>query len=274
MDNLHDTLPDLMRRATDGLEPETNDLVQRGMRRGVTLRRRRTALLSFAGAGAILATATVAVGATQLGAAGGGTQVAGPPSLSAVQSASTQAKPAPVTSADTLGTLRKVLPAGLKVIEPKTYGGPRDGFTAASVTVDDGKGPAEVSVIVETVAPRTCHGRDRTREAGTCKVLADGSVLVTFSGLEYPAGQPSNQGVIENLVELTRRDGVKIGLTSYNSKDEKGSPTTRPLPTLSLQQLAIMAESKLWKATTPGLIKDSSKAPKGDTKHIKPVPTK
>ena len=66
MNNLNDSLPDLMRRATEDLEPESTDLVERGMRRGVTLRRRRTALLSVSGATAVLATAGVVIGGTQL----------------------------------------------------------------------------------------------------------------------------------------------------------------------------------------------------------------
>lgn len=66
MNNLNDTLPELMRRATENLEPESTDLVERGMRRGTILRRRRTALLSFTGAGAVLATAGIVIGGTQL----------------------------------------------------------------------------------------------------------------------------------------------------------------------------------------------------------------
>ncbi|HEU4946033.1 MAG TPA: hypothetical protein VFT31_02660 [Kribbella sp.] len=243
MNNLNDTLPDLMRRATDGLEPESTDLVERSMRRGLVLRRRRTALLSVAGAGAVLLTASVAVAASQLGVgASGDTQVAGSPSLSVGQAATPAARP--VTAKDTLATLKQVLPAGVKITEPKSWGGPSDGFTAASVTVDDGKGLAEVGVLVEKTGPATC-----TSDTRNCVILADGSVLVTYTGPVYQPGHPNDRGVIFNYVDLTRRDGVHISLTAYNSRDEKDSPTTRPAPPYSPAQLTTMAESKLWKAT-------------------------
>src|SRR5882757_5649191 len=111
MTNLNDSLPDLMRRATETLEPETTDLVERGMRRGTVLRRRRTALLSLSGATAVLATAAVVVGGTQLFGSADHKQapVAGTPTTTS--STTTPKKPA--TSADTLATLRKLVPAGL-----------------------------------------------------------------------------------------------------------------------------------------------------------------
>src|SRR3954453_24039158 len=106
MNNLNDTLPDLMRRATENLEPESADLVERGMRRGVILRRRRTALLSVSGAGAVLATAGIVFGSSQLLGSHAGTEapVAGGPSIKSVSKAE---KPPAVTPKETLATLRK-----------------------------------------------------------------------------------------------------------------------------------------------------------------------
>ena len=65
MTDLHDSLPDLMRRATVDLQPATPDLVARGIRRGKVLRRRRTALAGLSGAAAELATVGVILSGNQ-----------------------------------------------------------------------------------------------------------------------------------------------------------------------------------------------------------------
>ncbi|MGH3371978.1 MAG: hypothetical protein ACRDPR_18490, partial [Nocardioidaceae bacterium] len=144
MHDIDETLADLMRRATDGLEPDSPDLVRRGMAKGLRLRRRRTAGLSIAAASALVLTGGVVVAAQTLGPDQAGAQVAGTPGLT-VATATPSARP--VTPKDTLATLQKVLPATVKVSEPRSWGD--SGFTAASVTVDDGKGLAEVLVLVE-----------------------------------------------------------------------------------------------------------------------------
>jgi hypothetical protein len=241
MHDIDETLPDLMRRATDGLEPDSPDLVRRAMAKGVRLRRRRTAGLSIAAASALVLTGGVVVAAQSLGPDPAGAQVAGTPGLT-VATATPSAKP--VTPKDTLATLRKLLPATIKVAEPKTWGDSR--FTAASVTVDDGKGLAEVSVVVEGGYPQTSC---RTDDRRACQVLSDGSVVVS-SRMEpvYQTGHPNDQGVASNGVELYRPDGVKISLQTWNSRDEKGSPKTRPEPPFSVAQLTSMARSPLWRA--------------------------
>src|SRR5918994_429664 len=152
MHDIDETLPDLMRRATDGLELESPDLVRRGMAKGVRLRRRRTAGLSIAAASALVLTGGVVVAAQSLGPDPAGAQVPGTPGLT-VATATPSAEP--VTPKDTLATLRKLLPATIKVSEPKSWGDSR--FTAASVTVDDGLGLAEIDVLVEAGFPqKTC----------------------------------------------------------------------------------------------------------------------
>jgi len=241
MYDIDETLSDLMRRATDGLEPDSPDLVRRGMAKGVRLRRRRTAGLSIAAASALVLTGGVVMAAQSLGPGQAGAQVASTPGLT-VATATPSAKP--VTPHGTLATLKKMLPATIKVSEPKTWGDSR--FTAASVTVDDGKGLAEVSVLVEGgITQKTCP----TENSRACQVLTDGSVLVS-SRMEpaYQPGHPNDRGVSSNSVELYRPDGVKISLMNFNSRDEKGSPKTRPEPPFSVAQLTSMARSPLWQA--------------------------
>lgn len=59
-------LTDLMNRATENLEPVTADLLERSVTQGLRQRRRRTALLTASGAGAVLATAGLIGGGIQL----------------------------------------------------------------------------------------------------------------------------------------------------------------------------------------------------------------
>jgi hypothetical protein len=72
MDELHETMTDLMHRATTDLEPDSPDLFERGVRRGRTLRRRRTALRAVAGTSAVVATVAVVGGAYIIGSGPGG----------------------------------------------------------------------------------------------------------------------------------------------------------------------------------------------------------
>jgi hypothetical protein len=242
MSNLKDSLPDLMRRATEHLEPSSTDLVERGMRRGVTLRRRRTALLSFSGAGAVLATAGIVIGGSQLFNGNGSAEapVAGTPGASA-QSAQSAQSGKPAGQAETLATLQNLLPADLKQTKPHTWG--FDGFNGASVIVDDGKGASLVTATVQTINyKKTCA------DVGVrnCKIQADGSVLVSYSDEPvYPnGGNPG--GVITNRVELYRPDGSNVNLMSLNGPQEKDAEHTRPKPLFSVAQLTKLADSELW----------------------------
>jgi hypothetical protein len=251
MNNLNDTLPDLMRRATDGLEPVSADLVERGMRRGVTLRRRRTALRSVSGAGAVLATAGIVFGGSQLLGSHAGAPVAGTPNTVKVTK-NDAAKPPTVTSKDTLATLKKLLPTGLKTSQPRGWGGDFNGFSAASVVVNDGKGAGMVSALVETSAQKkTCA------DAGSaqCTVRPDGSVVVSMTETPEYSTNRNPGGVTSNVVEIYHPNGTKIGLTSYNAPQEKGAAHTRPKPALSVAKLISMGDSKLWKFPAESKVK-------------------
>lgn len=243
MHDIDETLPDLMRRATDGLEPDSTDLVRRGMERGKRLRRRRTAGLSIAATCGLVLTGAVAVAAQSIGPGQADPQVAGTPGQSVVAPTPKPSAKA-VTPKDTLATLRKVRPATVRLSEQRSWG--VDGFTAASVTVDDGKGLAEVSAFVESgPVVENCP----TGDSRTCQVLSDGSVLLTETMARvYRPGHPNDRGVSYNSAQLHRPDGVQISLTSYNSQDEKDSPKTRQQPPFSAAQLTSMARSPLWKA--------------------------
>jgi hypothetical protein len=229
------------------------------MQRGVILRRRRSALLSVSGAGAVLATAGIVFGGSQLlgSSAGGEAPVAGTPGTVKVTK-NAAAKPPMVTSKDTLATLKKLLPTGLKVSQPRGWGGDFNGFSAASVVVNDGDGAAMVSALVQTTSQKkTCA------DAGSaqCTVRPDGSVVVSLTETPEYSRNGNPGGVVSNYVEIYRPSGTMIALTSYNGPKEKDAEHTRPKPALSVAKLISMGDSKLWKfpadsqawpAPTPG----------------------
>jgi hypothetical protein len=241
MNNLNDSLPDLMRRATENLEPESTDLVERGMRRGTTLRRRRTALLSLSGATAVLATAGVVVGGTQL--FGSPDHKQAPVASAPAKAATTPAKTVPpATGKDTLATLRKLLPANLQVSKPTSMDGGLGGQNSASVVVNDGKGASWLMVTTGYAYgnPTDCSNS----LPHTCTIQADGSALVAQFRDEIIRNgkmkEPSS-----NAVMLTRPDGTQVALSSFSGAGE-GSPATRKQPLFSLAELAKLAASKSW----------------------------
>ncbi|TWD82251.1 hypothetical protein FB561_3380 [Kribbella amoyensis] len=257
--NLDDALPDLMRRATEHLEPESTDLVERGLRRGVQLRRRRTAVLSFSGAGAILATAGIIVGGTQLfGGTTGDAPVAGPP-LAVATSSTPSPKPTPQPTAlpktdTTLPTLKSLLPPKYKQSAPYTWGGDAEGFNGASIVLNDGKGASQVVAWLSREGGTTACTPDR-EGLENCSVRPDGSVLTWSKERQTnpPApGKPArvDDDIVENTVQLTYPDGRVISLINYNGAGEKGAPATRVKPVLTIGQLTSIASSKRWEFPT------------------------
>ncbi len=262
MNNLNDTLPGLMHRATENLEPASTDLLERSVQQGLRLRRRRTTLLTASGAGAVLATAGLVIGTTQVLGRPSDTAVAGTtPTPSATPSATT--KPAAVTPKETLATLRSLIQRpGLTLTKPTTWGGGKEGFNAVAYIVNDGQGASRIEAIVEgnSQAP-SCN------EGGTggssCTVRPDGSVLFTVTeSPEYPPDR-NVDGVVSNHADLYYPDGRHLGVTSYNAPAEKGSPHTRAKPLFTPKQLITIVESKTWKYPAGGAVKPT-KSP--DTK--------
>lgn len=234
MNNLNDSLPDLMRRATDDLEPESNDLVERGIQRGVKLRRRRTAMLSLSGAGAVLATAGVIVGGTHV--LGGNAQAPVAGTTTAKPSAPPAAKPA--TPAGTLTTLRALLPEKLRQSAPQAFDD--GGQYRAQVVVDDGKGGSLLSLTIATSKPITsCAGLDH------CKVQPDGSVLRSFANQSLKDPRRNPGGIKRTVVEIYRPDGRTISLQHFNASLSIVQHT-RPAPLLTVAQLTAIATSTDW----------------------------
>ncbi|HET6298133.1 MAG TPA: hypothetical protein VFG33_32450 [Kribbella sp.] len=242
MNNLNETLPDLMHRATETLEPESTDLVERGIRRGTTLRRRRTVLRGLTGATAVLATAGIVVGGTQLF---GSSSPAEPPAASGTtpSAKAPAATPTPVTPAQTLDTLLQLVPANLKQSAPKSSDA--DGYHRASVVVNDGRGASLLTVALASGLPLKggCAGLH-----GKCTVQPDGTVVASYANESiFPYDATKNpQGVKNTVLEIFRPDGTLISLYSYNAPKEIGVQHTRENPLLSVADLTRIANSESW----------------------------
>ncbi|TCC26796.1 hypothetical protein [Kribbella speibonae] len=238
-------LTDLMNRATENLEPVTPDLLERSVAQGLRLRRRRTAIATASGAGAVLATAGLIAGGIHLAGSPRDAGVAGSPVPIAKPSAKATptAKPAGVNPKQTLATLKALVAApGRTFVSPETWGG--GDYAGAAYVVNDGHGAARVDVLLSGGG----EGNPCVPKRAGCSTLPDGSVLyVSKESPEYSDSRQAEFSVVSNYVVLFRRDGRNINLTSYNGPAEKGKQHTRPTPLLSVEDLSALAKSKAWK---------------------------
>ncbi|WP_406047692.1 hypothetical protein [Kribbella sp. NBC_00889] len=244
MTPLNDSLPDLMDRATENLEPNATDLVERGIRRGQVLSRRRTALAGAGGAVAVLATVGIVVAGTQ---ALGGRPSEQPPlaATPAATPSATSSGTTPRTSATTqdtvtkkgiLFTLQSLLPPGTRVSKPTSFG---DDFIGASVLADDGKGASYVEVLIKTgKTPIVCP----PEHPEFCTTRADGTLVIAYTSARR--GHPSEPQI--NYVTIGHPDGRTISLGSANATAYKKAVPTRAKPMLSMAQLIAMADSPRW----------------------------
>ncbi|MFD7154556.1 hypothetical protein ACFV9C_08165 [Kribbella sp. NPDC059898] len=235
---MNDYLPDLMRRATEDLQPDTQDLVARGIRRGRVLRRRRTALAVLSGAAAVLVTVGIVFGVANTRAA-----EVPPATTPTVPAPHKTVRPSqPVTPAQTLATLTGLLPAGLTPMNSTTSGGYGLGTNEATVLLDDGAGPSLLTLSITTADTITdCN----PFPPGSCTIHADHSVHVLYDNEPLYRDGPNPGGVRETTVELFRPDGTQISLTNYNARSEK-SEHSRRAPLLTATQLARIAASTQW----------------------------
>ncbi|MFG1626276.1 hypothetical protein [Kribbella sp. NPDC049227] len=243
MNNLNDTLPSLMDRATENLEPVSTDLLDRSLQQGLRLRRRRTTLLSVTGAGAVLATAGLVAGGIQLLGTPSEASVSGTPVP--IVTPTPLANPAAGTPQEALATLKRLIAApGRTLSEPTVRGSAKEGFVVASYLVDDGNGASLVEVLLAadgTANP--CFGG-----GPGCSTNPDGSTMYSSSDEpEYSDARNEQYGVLLNRVELSYPDDRYIGLVNYNGPAEKGIKQTRAKPLFTAAQLATMAQSKSWK---------------------------
>jgi hypothetical protein len=262
MKETDELLPTMMRKATERLDqPDAADLVERGMRRGRQLRRRRTVVISLAAASAVALAAAGAFAAGKL-LPTNEVQVATSPSVTPspkaepVPSSSPTdwskptypSQPEPETSnpseAEILATLRAVVPEGFTISDPGTHGS--EGYAGARLTVDDGNGATELAVSVSrgSEAALNCPADPPV----DCQRLPDGSVVNSMKNVrEYMEGHPSDLGVIYNTVTVQRTDGLQVNLVSRNAPAEKRKSPTRKQPPFSVEELIELARDARWK---------------------------
>jgi hypothetical protein len=246
-------LSELMHRATASLESDTTALVERGMQKGLRLRRRRTAAVGLAAASALVLTGGVVVAARSIGPdASSGVAAAGTPATPTLPAPPVRSSSTPTSSptsahplsAKALKTLKDMAQSRGRVSEPKVWGDRT--FAAASLIVDDGKGASQLTVLVERRHPvRKCPGP--VTEAGYCTKRDE---FVVF----YRDMEPSATQVGSNYVALHRPDGVVVYLTSYNAREEKDSSASRSRPPFSISQLIGMARSDKWLTAAPTVL--------------------
>ncbi|MFK4086645.1 hypothetical protein ACI2LF_21235 [Kribbella sp. NPDC020789] len=259
MNKLDDQLPELMSRATDGLEPESVDLVERSVEQGVRLRRRRSAAAGVAAGGAVLATMGLVVAGVQHFDQRGDTGVASPlvvgpatptpkpTAPSASTSDPTYVPPTANLKDPTLQTLKSLVGGhGRTLSAPETWGGKEEGFFAASWVVDDGKGGSRVQVLLERLqGPASCT------DVPGCRKRPDGSAIRSESlSPEYSDSRQKKFGIVSSFVEIVRKDGRRISVTAYNGVSEKGTRHTRVAPILTVAQLTKLADKQAWKFPT------------------------
>ncbi len=242
MNDLDETVTDLMRRATADLEPESPDLFERGLRRGTILRRRRTALNAVIGTGAVVAAVAAAGGGAYVLGSDPGTEapVAGIPA--GIPAASSTTTSAAATPEQALRTLKALLPRTVQVSRPHLSQDESTGAINVSVLVNDGKGASELSVQLGAGgAPADCRDKPSNR----CRVRPDGSAITV--GGNRP-GKPDPSGLVNRHVVIQHKNGDFIGVANTNttSSSRTAAPPTRPQPVFSTTQLAGIADSKLW----------------------------
>jgi hypothetical protein len=266
MNDSDELLPTMMRRATERLDqPDAAALVERGLRRGRQLRRRRTVGISLAAASAVVlaATGAYAVGkflpsqdvqvATSPSATPTPKQDPKPSSSPTDWSKPTvPPEPDPEThnpnEEEILAILRSVVPKDFKVSQPKTWGD--DVYAGARVTVNDGDGATELSVFVTRASEPGL--RCPVEPPSECQRFPDGSVVETLKDArEYVEGHPSDLGVIHNSATYERTDRLQVNLVSYNARAEKGQEPTRKRPPFSVEQLTDLAKDPRWQLTPP-----------------------
>lgn len=270
MNDTDELVPELMRRATERLDqPDAAELVERGLRRGKQLRRRRTIGISIAAAAAVVLAASGAFAARTFlpshdlqVADAPKAPVAEAPVPSSVPSSKPTDKasnrptglPTPLGSRmrlalseqEAIEILQSLVPDGFTKLQPKTWGD--ESFAGARVTVDDGKGGSELSMTVTqaSLVP------DCPSHSSSCIELPDGTVIESDEKIrEYSVGHPSDLGVIYNIVHVVHPSGYDVSFTSYNAVAEKGSPVTRKYPPFTVDDLIAMAKDARFQAVTP-----------------------
>lgn len=274
-----ENLNDVMRSATENLQPNIGMLTAGGIARGVRKRRNRR-ITQIAGATASVTAVfgvVAMVGMPGKGTAAGvsaasGTQgspvaaAAAPGQVSTPLDTSTEAAPGsgkptanPVTGDQMATWLQQTLQpyhfTGEDVLYKQGSDGPAGPYATLRIGYDGQAG--SVSLNVERMAYQDSGQLPPYRSVTT---LRDGSHLEVFNGPEWPAG---NGDPSAKRIEVTwyRTDGTAVDMQVLNAVQEKGTTTATGLG-LTVDQASKVVQSPVWdKAIAAVLAKKAPSKP-------------
>ncbi|MGI5457449.1 hypothetical protein ACQEWB_30650 [Streptomyces sp. CA-249302] len=160
--------------------------------------------------------------------------------------------PTPVSGAELIRTLEKLLPEG-KFSQAEARGTSEEPGPYVHLVYDDGKGAAAIGVSLDRVEPGSDQARETTQCPGKVFVhydacsttrLPDSSVVMVLQGYEYPDRRVDTKWW---TAELVTPEGQHVSVSEWNAAAEKDSPTTRPEPPLSAAQLRKLAAAGAWR---------------------------
>ena len=262
-----DELTDALNDTAHTFQPDLTALVNAGVSDGRRRNRRRRALGVL---GTVTALAVVAVGGTFASGVLSSDQHTSKsadrkPTPSATRTTppavpvNPAATPKPYTQKQLEAVLKSLLPKG-SVTFPKDN--PNFDGTFGGVTFDDGHGAAEIDVNLQQLTSGD-SGADGLKcpdpayvpnDVCTLTQLADGSHLEILKGWEYPT---MKGGMKEWDAWLTTPQGGRVGISEYNSAQEK-SAVTRTNPPLTSDQLKAIVTSSRWIAPLAAVPKPKS----------------
>ncbi|WP_457031216.1 hypothetical protein [Kitasatospora sp. P5_F3] len=232
-----------LRRAGTAFEPDQHGLTLGGAVRGRRMRRRSFTVTGGAAAVLLLAAGTAAVA----GLPGGAARPVPPAS-----SASLPAPSAPgLTGPQLVAALTPHL-TGLQVVDSEaidTAESLRTGhLPMLSVTVDDGRGRALVTVTVNRLLPQEghrskveCPAEPSATEICEQSRTADGGTL-TLRRDQPPGGDPKRMW----SATLITPDGEWVDVSSFNFASMVDQNITRAEPPLTVAQLGVIATDPVW----------------------------
>ncbi|MFG1810021.1 hypothetical protein [Streptomyces sp. NPDC049040] len=256
-----DEFGDALRRTADTFRPDDpHELVDAGHLAGRRMRRRRTVTV-VAGAAALAAVAVggvLAGGLAQNGSHSSGVAAAPEQPKPAPGQARPAAKPAKsptVTGKQVAAIFARLLPPGkVKNLEGRGPGDFDPSFASATAVFDEGKGPAEVTVALQSQGQAIEDCPPPARNPGTwCSVThVHGGTLQIVKGYEYPDHRAETKDWTATFITA---DGAMVELSQWNSSAEKDAPITRKNPPLDVAQMTAMVTSKDWKPVLASLTK-------------------
>lgn len=246
-----DELGDALRATADTFQPgDPRALVGDGHALGRRLRRRRTALITTG----VAAFAVIAGGGVMAGtlAKGGGTQgaPAAAPAHPRPTATATHKSVPPVSGAQLADLFRTMLPHGSVTVERSN--GTEEGSPYVDLTFDDGHGPAEVQLSIQSIGSQPSSCPDPEINPGTsCSITrVHGGTLMIYKGWEYPDHRDGTKDWLGSFVNAA---GNEIDVSEYNSPAEKGSPPSRVDPPLTGAQLKSIVTDSRWKRVLDAL---------------------